>query len=150
LASRTSCHWEGNEYSQGGNHDFTNVLTSNSAGSIEGQKIAKQKNEPLHVVLYPENSTKSYLPESLSFFSIDAENVFITTVKKAEDSDELIARMYNVADSKEKVNVSSYFHVSSYKHTNIIEENPKTVAPELKVGKYAIETFSLAVETDKQ
>ena len=149
LASRTSCHWEGNEYSQGGNHDFTNVLTSNKAGSIEGQKISKQKNEPLHAVLYPLNSTKSYLPESLSFFSIDAENVFITTVKKAEDSDELIARMYNVADGEEKVNVSSYFDISSYKHTNIIEENPKMVAPELKVGKYAIETFSLDVDTDK-
>ncbi len=145
LASRTSCHWEGNEYSQAGNHDFHNVFTSNKAGSLLGQQIAKQENEPISVVVYPETSTKSFLPESLSFFSIDTDNVMITTIKKAEDSEEIIARMYNVKDGNERVNISSYFNINSYKQTNIIEENPTPVAPELKVGKYAIETFSLDV-----
>ncbi|QCX40403.1 alpha-mannosidase [Aureibaculum algae] len=145
LASRTSCHWEGNEYSQAGNHDFHNVLTSNKAGSIQGQKIAKQKNEPLYVVVHPNTSKKSFLPESLSFFSIDTDNVMITTIKKAEDSEETIARMYNVKGGNEKVNVSSYFDINFYKHTNIIEENPTPIAPELKIGKYAIETFSLNI-----
>jgi alpha-mannosidase len=143
LASRTSCHWEGNEYSQGGNHYFHNVLTSNGAKSIEGQKVAKQKNEPLHVVFRPDTTKKPTLPETNSFFSIDTENVLISTIKKAEDTDEFIVRMYNVEESTEAVNVSSYFDVKSYKHTNIIEENPTPVAPQLKVGKYAIETFSL-------
>jgi alpha-mannosidase len=146
LASRVSCHWEGNEYSQGGNHDFHNVLTSTKAGSVSGQKIAKQKNEPLHVVVNPIVAAKPYLPENLSFFSIDADNVLITTIKKAEDTEDFIARMYNVKDSTEKVNISSYFDIKSLKHTNIIEENPVPVAPELKIGKYAIETFSLDVD----
>ena len=145
LASRTSCHWEGNEYSQAGNHAYHNVFTSNKAGSVVGQQIAKQENEPISVVVYPETSTKSFLPESLSFFSIDTDNVMITAIKKAEDSEDIIARMYNVKDGNEKVNVSSYFDINSYKHTNIIEEYPTPVAPELKVGKYAIETFSLDV-----
>ncbi len=146
LASRTSCHWEGNEYSQAGNHDFHNVFTSNKAGSIAGQRIAKQENEPINVVVYPDTSTKSFLPESLSFFSIDTEDVIITTLKKAEDSEDIIARMYNVGDGTEKVNVSSYFNIESYKQTNIIEENPTLVVPELKLGKYAIETFSLKIK----
>ncbi|GAB5553594.1 MAG: hypothetical protein Sapg2KO_31850 [Saprospiraceae bacterium] len=146
LASRVSCHGQGNEYSQGGNHDFHSVFTSNSVGSIEGQKIAKQKNEPIQVVLYPETSVNAFLPESLSFFSIDADNVFVTTIKKAEDSDDLIARMYNVAGTEEKVNISSFFSINSYKQTNIIEENPRPIAPQLKLGKYAIETFSIGVK----
>lgn len=146
LASRTSCHWEGNEYSQAGNHSFHNVLTSNKAGSIRGQKIAKQKNEPLHVVLYPDTSTKSFLPESLGFFSIDSEDVLISTIKKAEDSEDIIARMYNVKDSDESVNITSYFDIKSYRQTNIIEEDPKPVSSELQLGKYAIETFSLEIE----
>jgi alpha-mannosidase len=145
LASRTSCHWEGNEYSQAGNHDFHNVFTSSKAGSIKGRQIAKQENEPISVVVYPETSTKSFLPESLSFFSIDTEDVMISTIKKAEDSEDIIARMYNVNDGNERVNVSSYFDINSYKQTNIIEENPTPVAPELNVGKYAIETFSLKI-----
>jgi alpha-mannosidase len=148
LASRTSCHWEGNEYSQAGNHDFHNVFTSSKAGSIKGRQIAKQENEPISVVVYPETSTKSFLPESLSFFSIDTEDILISTIKKAEDSEDIIVRMYNVKDSNEKVNVSSYFNINSYKQTNIIEENPTPVAPELKVGKYAIETFSLDVKSN--
>jgi len=143
LASRVSCHGAGNEYSQAGNHDFHNVFTSNEAGSINGQQIAKQENEPISVVVYPDSSKKPFLPESMSFFSLDTDNVMISTIKKAEDSEELIARMYNVKDSEEQVNVSSYFDINSYKHTNIIEENPTPVTPKLQVGKYAIETFSL-------
>jgi alpha-mannosidase len=146
LASRTSCHWEGNEYSQGGNHNFHNVFTSTKAGSITGQKVAKQENEPIQVVLNTITSAKPYLPEQLSFFSIDSENVIVTTVKKAEDSEDFIARMYNVKDTNETVNISSYFDIKSHKHTNIIEENPVPVAPALNVGKYSIETFSLEVE----
>lgn len=145
LASRTSCHWEGNEYAQAGNHDFHSVLTSNKSGSNSGQKIAEQKNEPIHVVVYPETSIYSSLPESLSFFSIDTDDVIISTIKKAEDSEDIIARMYNVKDTEKTASMSSYFPIASYKHTNIIEEGPKPVAPELKVGKYAIETFSLEV-----
>ncbi len=146
LASRTSCHWEGNEYSQAGNHDFHNVFTSNKAGSLEGQKIAKQKNEPLHVVLNPDAVKKPSLPEVNSFFKINTENVIVSTIKKAEDSDEIIARMYNLNDGNESVNISSFFDIGSYKQTNIIEENPTPVAPQLKVGKYAIETFSLGIK----
>ncbi|WP_203256898.1 glycoside hydrolase family 38 N-terminal domain-containing protein [Hyunsoonleella ulvae] len=146
LASRTSCHWEGNEYSQGGNHDFHNVLTSTKAGSVLGQKIAKQKNEPIQVVVNPITTSKPYLSENLSFFSINAENIIITTIKKAEDSEDLIARMYNVEGGTETVNVSSYFDIKSYYHTNIIEENPVPVAPQLKIGKYAIETYGLKVD----
>lgn len=145
LASRTSCHWEGNEYSQAGNHDFNNVLTSNKAGSVVGQKIAKQKNEPLHVVVYPDTSNDAFLPETNSFYAIDSDNVMITTIKKAEDTDDVIARMYNVKDSEETINVSSYFDIKNFNKTNIIEEYPQSVAPKLKVGKYAIETFSLKV-----
>ncbi|MEM9141673.1 MAG: glycosyl hydrolase-related protein [Bacteroidota bacterium] len=146
LASRTSCHWEGNEYSQGGNHDFHSVLTSNAPGTVKGQQVAKQNNEPLQVVVYPENSKAAFLPENLSFFGLDTDKVMVTTLKKAEDSEDIIARMYNLEDSTEKTSVSSYFDILSYKQTNIIEENPKPVAPMLELGKYAIETFSLEIQ----
>lgn len=145
LASRTSCHWEGNEYSQAGNHDFTNVLTSNAANTVVGQKIAKQKNEPLHVVVYPDTSKDAFLPENKSFYGLDSDNVIITTIKKAEDGDDVIARMYNVMDTEETVNMSSHFDITNFNKTNIIEEYPEKVGPNLKVGKYAIETFSLEI-----
>ncbi len=146
LASRTSCHWEGNEYSQGGNHYYNNVLTSTRKGSLLGQKIAKQKNEPLIVVVNPDTAIDASLPESTSFFAIDNENVLISTIKEAEDSQNLIARMYNLTSGEEKVNMSSYFDIDAYFKTNIIEEYPTPIPSALKLGKYAIETFGLQIE----
>ena len=146
LASRRSCHGEGNEYSQAGNHEYDWVMTSNASESIGGQKIAKQKNDPIHVVIYPETSINASLPESASFFSIDNEDVIVSAIKKAEDSDNLIMRMYNVSGRDASVNVSSHFPIDSYRTTNIIEEDPKPVSSELKLGKYAIETYSLGMK----
>lgn len=143
LASRVSCHWEGNEYSQAGHHDFHHVLTSNPAGSLEGEKIAKQKNEPLHVVFNPDFSAKASLPEKLSFFSVDSEHVRISAIKKAEDSDHIILRMYEVYGTDTEVRMGSFFKIGDIQHTNIIEENPRPAGPGLQLGKYAIETFRL-------
>jgi alpha-mannosidase len=55
-------------------------------------------------------------------------------------------RMYNVKGTDQTVDMSSHFSIQSYKQTNIIEEDAKPVSPKLKVGKYAIETFSLEIK----
>ncbi len=144
LASRTSCHWEGNEYSQAGSHSYQNVLTSNKSGSLIGSRIAKQHNEPLHVTVFPNKSNKTDLPESASFFTIDRENVIITTVKKAEDTEDLIVRMYDTEGKSSQVNLESYFNMNQIQKTNIIEEFPVPVK-QMNVPKYSIETFSISV-----
>jgi len=141
LASRTSCHWEGNEYSQAGSHSYKNILTSNKAGNMEGSRIAKQYNEPLHVSIFPNKSSRATLPESTSFFNIDNKNIIVTTIKKAEDTEDLIIRMYDAEGKSSKVDLNSFFDIDKVKQTNIIEENPQLVK-ELNVSKYAIETFS--------
>jgi len=141
LASRTSCHWEGNEYSQGGNHYYQNILTSNAKGNTDGSRIAKQYNEPLHIIVYPNKSNKTDLPESASFFNIDKENVIVTTIKKAEDTEDMIIRMYDTKGENSRVNLSSYFTLDQFQKTNIIEEYPQPVS-KLEVQEYSIETFS--------
>jgi alpha-mannosidase len=141
LASRTSVHWEGNRYSQEGNHYYNNILTSNKTGDIAGMRIAKQQNDPLQVKIYPNRSNDATLPESASFFNIDKENVIITTIKKAEDTDNLIIRMYDAEGKNARVNLNSFFNIDKVQQTNIIEENPQPVQ-ELNISKYAIETFS--------
>ena len=145
LASRTSCHWEGNEYSQEGNHSFHNILTSNKTGDLAGSRIAEQQNDPIHVTVYPDKSVYASLPESASFFNIDKENVIVTTVKKAEDTEDLIIRMYDTNGENSQVKLSSYFTLDQFQKTNIIEEYPQPVS-ELKVPKYSIETFSFSAK----
>lgn len=145
LASRTSCHWEGNEYSQAGNHTYSHILTSNHAGDVNGSRISKQFNEPIKVVVNPERSVKANLAEDLEFFSIDRENVIVTCIKKAEDSKTLVIRMYDTEGKDVNVNLKSFFKLGNLQHTNIIEENPKTV-DKIEIPHHGIETFQLEVE----
>jgi alpha-mannosidase len=144
LASRTSCHWEGNEYSQGGDHSYHNILTSNKTGSLEGMRIAEQQNDPIYITVYPDKSAKASLPETLSFFSLNKENINVSTIKMGEDSDNLVIRMYNVQGIETQVKLNSYFTMDNIQQTNIIEENPKPVSI-MNVSKYGIETFSFDV-----
>ena len=145
LASRTSCHWEGNEYSQEGSHSYHNILTSNKTGDLTGKRMAKQHNDPIHVTVYPDKSTNASLPETASFFNIDKENIIVTTIKKAEDTDDLIIRMFDDEGKNSIVKVGSFFDITNFQQTNIIEENPVPVS-ELKVSKYGIETYSFKIK----
>jgi len=145
LASRTSCHWEGNEYSQEGSHSYNHILTSNKVGDIVGNRMAKQHNDPLHVVLYPSKSVHASLPESTSFFAIDKGNIIITALKKAEDVDELVLRMYDTEAIDSEVKLKSFFKIKGLQKTNIIEENRKPIS-KIKVPKFSIETFSFKVK----
>lgn len=145
LASRTSCHWEGNEYSQEGNHSYHNILTSNRVGDITGERIAKQHNEPIHVIMSPDKSINASLPETASFFSIDKKNIIVSTIKRAEDTNDLVIRMYDTEGENSIVNLKSFFKISDLQQTNIIEENPVSVK-DIKVSKFGIETFNFKIK----
>ena len=140
LASRKSCHWEGNEYSQAGNHYYSYILTSNGINDHTGTRVAKQHNEPIKVILNPEKSVIANLPEQLSFFNITNENVIITTVKKAEDNDMLIVRMYDTDGVNNSVKLNSWLAPRKYYATNIIEEYPEEIN-DIIVPPYSIETY---------
>jgi alpha-mannosidase len=107
--------------------------------------MAKQFNEPIKVVVNPEKSVKASLAEELEFFSIDSENVIVTAIKKAEDGEALVVRMYDAEGKAANVVLDSHFMLGNLKHTNIIEENPKTV-DEIKISPYGIETYRLDVD----
>jgi len=145
LASRTSCHGAGNEYSQAGNHSYSHVLTSSKAGAIDGTRISKQFNEPLKVVVNPERSVKADLAENMEFFSIDKENVIVTTIKKAEEGDGIVARMYDAEGKEATVKLKSFFDLENLQHTNIIEENPKAI-DKIEISPYGIETYQLDIK----
>lgn len=142
LASRRSCHWEGNEYSQAGNHSYRYMLTSNGADDLTGDRLAKQHNDPIKVILNPEKSVSAKLPESMSFFGVDQDNVIITAIKKAEDGDGIVVRMYDTNGETKAVKLNSWIKPAKLYHTNIIEENPTPVNT-LEIPKYGIETFVL-------
>ena len=145
LASRKSCHWEGNEYSQAGNHAYSHVLTSNMAGRTDGSRISKQFNEPIRVIVNPEKSAKAKLAEEMEFFSIDADNVIVSAIKKAEDGDGIVVRLYDAEGKESEVNLNSYFSLGILEKTNIIEENP-VASGKIEIKPFGIETYRLHVK----
>lgn len=148
LASRRSCHGEGNEYLQAGNHDFSFSLFSHQPGWTEGGRAAKQANEELVIVVGPNTRKGAGLPEEQSFFSFDHDEVIISTIKKAEDDNTVIVRLYDVkgVDREVILNVGSSF--SHAVGTNLIEEEIteiplKNNMVRINLGHHAIETIKL-------
>jgi alpha-mannosidase len=70
----------------------------------------------------------------------------VSAIKKAEDSDHVILRMYEWDGKDTEARVGSFFRIGAVEHTNIIEEHPQPTGPGLKLGKHAIETFRLSLE----
>lgn len=77
-----------------GHHEFVYSLRPHigsftQAGTVQ---LAYDLNNPMSAVKI--GAQQGALPESYSFVSVSHENVVIDTVKKAEDSDETVVRMY--------------------------------------------------------
>ncbi|MDD4608648.1 MAG: glycosyl hydrolase-related protein [Bacteroidaceae bacterium] len=149
FASRKSCNWKGEFYSQEGDHHFTFSLRSDAASNQDaGLASIAANHEPIALV-NPERYANASLPEQLSFFNLDQANLSISTIKKQEDSDAVILRVYDA--TKKGVSVvaalQSYFPIQEIQHTDLLENNPTTVKEgQLKVGKRAIETFQLKMK----
>jgi len=147
LASRKSCHWEGNDYLQTGNHNFFFSLTSTRPDWKNGYKSALQANEKLQVVVDPRQYIEASLPESLSFYGLDASNVIISTIKKAENDNSTIIRLVEFEGENSDIKLKTFKIVTQVEHTNLLEEAKSTLSNTngytLPVGHHAIETYNL-------
>ncbi|MFA5818811.1 MAG: glycoside hydrolase family 38 C-terminal domain-containing protein [Bacteroidales bacterium] len=152
LASRRSCHPLGNEYLQTGNHYFHFSLTSHRPGYENGYKFGRQSNEKLLVVVDPQAGKISPLSEELSFFSVDASNVSVSTIKKAEDDNDAVIRLFETGMGETPVHLNSWFYIVKAEKTNlleyegkVIESGSKNIIP-INMGSHAIETIKLLLK----
>ena len=148
LASRKSCHWEGNDYLQTGNHTFRFSITSHQPGWINGTAFGRQANEQLFPVWADHRLSDASLPESLSFFKTDQGNVLISTVKKAEDSDEAVVRLVDLEGKDKQIKFESFKNFNKAAYTNLIEETIKALpvsgnSLQISLGHNAIETIKI-------
>ena len=90
-------------------HTFTYSLVSHegdyrAAGVVQ---MAYDLNAPMTAIAV--GAQDGILPESYSFVSVAAANVLVDTVKKAEDSDALIVRMYEAYNKRVDATLSFAF-----------------------------------------
>jgi alpha-mannosidase len=150
LASRHSCNGRGLLYAQNGTHHFMFSLTSfKGKNDLKGHHNADGVNEPMTVVFNPTKSGEANLPESMSFYSVNAPNIQITTIKKAEDSNDVIVRFYDEKGmDKKNVTIHSFKPIRKAEVTNMIENKGKPISHsshevKLNVGHNSIETIEL-------
>ncbi|MFX0043611.1 MAG: glycoside hydrolase family 38 C-terminal domain-containing protein, partial [Candidatus Hodarchaeota archaeon] len=69
----------------------------------------------------------SYLPNELSFLEIDNKNIILSTLKKSENGNNLIVRVYNISPFLQKANLSFFKEISirNAEIVNFLEHEPK-------------------------
>ena len=148
LASRRSCHGEGNFYLQPGNHHYLFSFTSGEGDWKNFVHSGKQQNMPLLPVTAKPQAVGNGLPETMSFVNVDAKNVVVSAIKKTDDENNLIIRLYETSGLDTEVTVGFAKPIKGLWKTDIIEENPQGINAQgnsfkIKIGHNAIETFKV-------
>ena len=148
LASRKSCHGEGNYYLQPGDHSYTFSIYSHKGDWQNGYRLGTQSNQSLKAVISKPDSGNGNTAETMSFISVENKNLVLSTIKKCEDDDNIIIRCYDMEgiDSHAGISLSAPFQNAEL--TNLIEEEGKPIPGsgtnlDLKIGHHAIETIKL-------
>jgi alpha-mannosidase len=148
LASRKSCHGEGNYYLQPGDHSYSFSIYSHLGDWKNGYKLATQSNQPLQAIAVKSATGKGSMPETMSFISVENANLILSTVKKCDDDNQVIVRCYDMEGKDSEAKISLFKPFQKAEQTNLIEEEGKTIPGDgsslgFKVGHHAIETLKL-------
>jgi len=140
-----------------GKHCFTYALYPHQGDWRDADTVrqAYQLNCPLVPVVEKTHSEDRSLPLSFSFVSVDCKNVVVETVKKAEDDDRTIVRIYECqGKSVKEVTLTLGGDIAEKSECNLMEEASKCNSMEeeptrqgnkltTSIEKYEIKTFRL-------
>lgn len=124
-------------------HEFTYTLYPH-AGNFKEAKVdqmAYRINCPVYSVL--QKPHEGNLPEKISFLSIDQSNIFLDTIKKSEDGNEYIIRLYENHNQLTKVCCTSYQNITSIAECDLLENNISQVAMEGNKFEFLMKPFEI-------
>jgi len=131
-----------------GHHTFTYSLLPHAGDFRTGTvERAYELNVPMRTRVCEGSPGK--LPPSHSLLTCGADHVLVEAVKKAEDSDALIVRVYEWSNRRGEVTLSFGSDVASVRETNLMEEPEESdvVAngPDISftIKPYEIRTFAV-------
>ena len=105
-----------------GSHTFRYAIVTHDGDWRRGGIIqrAAEFNEPL--ISQTLEPTSGSLAKRLGLAEVDADNVVITAVKKAEESDDLVMRLFESHGERGNVTVTFGFPVKAVVETNMLED----------------------------
>ncbi|MCC7449406.1 MAG: alpha-mannosidase [Anaerolineae bacterium] len=138
------------EQADQGRHVFTYSLLPH-AGDWRASQVVQEAyalNMPLHVGIIRAPQTGA-LPQSYGFAVIDVDNVVLETVKKSEDDDSWIVRVYECKQYRSgAVNIAFGQPIKRAVECNLVEEGAEPVAYDgrcltFAIAPYEIKTFKV-------
>jgi alpha-mannosidase len=137
-----------------GEHDFKYSLYPHAGSWDEKtQQEAYLLNDP--VIVYRSNVERQKSERSVSslqsLFSVSSPNTIIETIKRAEDGDGIIVRLYESQRKRGPVQLRAGFGVAAAWETNLLEENESELGVEndtiqLDLKPYQIMTIRLMLK----
>lgn len=131
-------------------HEFTYSLYPHAgnwrdAGTVH---MAYALNCPMYVKV--EEAHEGSLPSEFSLVRLDSDNVVVEVVKKAEDSDDVIIRLYECYNRRTNVELTFFKKLSEVWECDMLENGIETVNVEgngfkFHIKPYEIKTFKLKI-----
>ena len=134
-----------------GYHEFTYALYPHSGDWKSGGTMRQgyELNYPLLPVEVQPHAGS--WPQKRSFAAVEPDNVIVTALKKAEDSDDLVFRFYEFEGKATDVKLHLAEAAASAAETNLMEKHEKALTPaqngrELSIptGPYEIKTVAVS------
>lgn len=127
-------------------HEFTYSLYPHSGDWKRGNvaKMAYELNCPMYAKI--EEVHEGKLPNKQSFINIDKDNVIIEVVKKAEEGNDTIIRMYEYQNKRSKITCSLLKHIELVEECDMLENSIETLSSNdnkfsFEIKPYEIKTF---------
>lgn len=124
-------------------HEFIYSLYPHRGDHIPGEvaKAAYELNIPLKILAT--KAHKGKLPANKSFIKVGAENVIVEKVKKAEDDNNLIIRLYEAHGIGTRTKIHLNFEAKTVQLVDIMEENAKLVALDGEIVELSFRPFEI-------
>jgi len=141
-----------------GEHVFTYSLMPHAGDYIQAETVrrAYELNVPLWTVAAPSaqgsgtkaarqhgEDTADKLPSTYSFFSVDAPNVVLETVKRAEKEDATILRLYECHNRRAKVTLTVNLPFKTVYECDLMERNIRQVHSDAGCFTFDIKPFEI-------
>lgn len=112
-------------------------------------QMAYMLNNPVETKF--EDAHEGKLPKCLSMVKVDKDNVIVEVVKKAEDNDDIIVRMYECYNKRTKVSVEFFKDLKGVVECNLMERDLEEIAYDknsfnFEIKPYEIKSFRLKVQ----
>jgi alpha-mannosidase len=127
-----------------GHHEFTYAIYPHAGGWREALTVRRGYELNYPVLSTAEERHAGSLADAHSFLNVQADNVVVTAVKKAEDNDDLVIRFYEWAGKNGDVPLE-FLPTESAEETNLMEKSSGPLP--VKAGIISVPTKPYEIKT---